>query len=136
MLIYADFNGLDDCSTSGDEVHLDLTSYGTLASLSLNQVRLRVGQHLMLCDPDGLKVMGEIGFDPSCRSARHSGWFASFKRRDIQESTPLEHDYTTHLCFKCRLNLKPYLDKVGRQFNENCPQCGTPVMFSLLPPEN
>lgn len=136
MMIYADFNGLENSSTSPDEVHLDLTGYGTLASLSLHQVRLRVGQHLMLCDSDGLQVMGDIGFDPLRQSSRRSGWFARFKRRDIQEGVPLEHDYATHLCFKCRLNLKLHLDKVGRQFNESCPRCGTPVMFPLLPPGN
>lgn len=136
MLIYADFNGSENSPASPDEVHLDLTGYGTLASLSLHQVRLRVGQHLMLCDPDGLQAMGEIGFDPSQRVSRRSGWFAKFRRRDIHEGTPLEHDYAVHLCFKCRLNLKPHLDKVGRQFNESCPHCGTPVMFPLLPPAN
>ncbi|EGI78234.1 hypothetical protein [Hylemonella gracilis] len=134
MLIYADFNCLEVSPALPDEVHLDLTGYGTLASLSLHQVRLRVGQHLSLCDPDGLQVIGEIGFDPLRRSLRSSGWFAKFKRRDIQEGAPLEHDYATHLCFKCRQNLKPYLDKVGRQFQESCPHCGTPVMFPLLPP--
>lgn len=135
MLIYADFNGLEDSSVSPDEVHLDLTGYGTLASLSLHQVRLHEGQHLRLCDPDGLQVLGEISFDPLRRSMRRSGWFARFKRRDMQEGEPLKHDYAAHLCFKCRLDLKPHLDKVGRQFNESCPNCGTPVMFPLLPPE-
>ena len=134
MLIYADFNGLEDSVASPDEVLLDLTGYGTLASLSLHRVRLRAGQHLMLCDPDGLWVMGEINFDPSRRSSRRSGWFATFQRRGIREGASLQHDYATHLCFKCRLNLKPHLDKVGRQFNEICPHCGTPVMFPLSPP--
>jgi hypothetical protein len=134
MLIYADFNGMEDSGTSPDDVLLDLTGYGTLASLNLHQVRLRVGQHLVLCDPDGLQVVGEVGFDLSRRSSRRSGWFAKFQRHSIQEGTPLEHDFAKHLCFKCRLNLKPHLEKVGRQFNENCPQCGTPVMFPLLPP--
>lgn len=135
MLIYADFNSLEGTSTLTDEVYLDLTGYGTLASLSLHQVRLRVGQHLMLCDPDGLQVRGEIGFDPSRQASHFSGWFARFKRGDIQEGVPLKHDYATHLCFKCRLNLKPYLDKVGQQFDESCPRCGTPIMFPLLPPD-
>lgn len=135
-MIYADFNGLEDSPASPGEARLDLTGYGTLASLSQHQLRLRNGQRLMLCDPDGLQVMGEIGFDPSRRSPRSSGWFARFQRRDIRQGEPLEHDYAPHLCFKCRLNLKPHLEKVGQQFDESCPNCGTPVMFPLLPPGN
>lgn len=130
MLIYADFNGLEHSATSPDEVHLDLTGYGTLASLSQHQLRLRVGQRLTLCDADGLHVVAEIGFDPS----RRSGWFAKFQQRDIREGTPLEHDYATHMCFKCRLNLKPHLDKVGWQFKESRPHCGTSVMYLLMAP--
>lgn len=133
MKIYADFNGLEKCPSS-DEDRLDLTGYGTLASLSYFQVRLRVGLRLMLCDPDGLQVIGDIEFDPLRQSSNCSGWFARFKRGDIQECEPLEHDYSSHLCFKCRLNLEPYLNKVGHQFNEICPNCGTSVMFPLLPP--
>ncbi len=134
MQIYADFNGLEDSAASPDDACLDLTGYGTLASLSLHQVRLRVGQQLTLCDPDGLQVMGEICFDSSRQSRHSSGWYAKFKRSDIQNGAPLEHDYATHLCFKCRRNLELHLDKIGRQFNEKCPYCSTPVMFPLLPP--
>lgn len=54
----------------------------------------------------------------------------------MQEGAPLEHDYATHLCFNCRVDLTPHLGKLGRQFNEACPNCGTPVMFPMLPPEN
>ena len=99
-------------------------------------MRLRVGQHLGFCDPDGLQVVGEVGFDSSRLSSRRSGWFDKFQKHSIREGAPLEHDFTTHRCFECRLNLKPHLDKVGRQLNENCPQCGTPVMFPLLPPDS
>lgn len=65
MLIYADFNGLEIPTHSSDEFFLDLTGYGTLSSLCLHQVQLYVGQRLMLCDPDGLRALAEIGFDPS-----------------------------------------------------------------------
>jgi len=36
MLIYADFNDLEDSDTSPDDFNLDLTGYKTLASLSLH----------------------------------------------------------------------------------------------------
>jgi hypothetical protein len=135
VLIYADFNGLEDCSPADGYVCLDLTGYGTLASLSLQQLRLRVGQHLTLCDPDGLQVAAEIAFDATRVSERCSGWFGRFKRSDIKVGPSLEHNYSVHTCFKCRRNLKPYLGQVGQNFNEICPHCGTPVMFPLLPPE-
>lgn len=135
MLIYADFNGLEDCPAVHGDSCLDLTAYGTLASLSLHRLRLRVGQHLMLCDPDGLQVTAEICFDPTRVSKQSSGWLGRFRRSDIKVCPALEHDLSVHPFFKCRHNLKPYLDQAGRQFNENCPHCGTPVMFPLLPPD-
>ncbi|MBL0283841.1 MAG: hypothetical protein IPQ01_07995 [Zoogloea sp.] len=134
MLIYADFNGLEDSLVDADMAVLDLTGYGTLASLSRHGVQLRVGQRLAFSDFDGLEVVGEIGFDSARVSERSSGWYARFSRGEIKDVSPREHDFATHLCFKCRNDLKPYLDKVGRSFVETCPHCGTPVMAPLLPP--
>lgn len=134
MLIYADFNGLEESRASPDEVYLDLTGYGTLSSLSLHQVCLYVGQQLLLGDPDGLQVKGDICFDPARKATNNSGWYAKFKRHDIQDCEPLEHDYATHLCFTCRKNLEPYLNTRERHYNEYCPYRGTPVMFPMLPP--
>ena len=134
MLIYADFNGLEDSLVDADMAVLDLTGYGTLASLSRHGVQLRVVQRLAFSDFDGLEVVGEIGFDRARVSERSSGWYARFSRGEIKDVSPREHDFATHLCFKCRNDLKPYLDKVGRSFVETCPHCGTPVMAPLLPP--
>jgi hypothetical protein len=53
---------------------------------------------------------------------------------EILEGTPLSYDNNTHLCFKCRKNLKSHLDIIGRQYKEVCPYCGTLVMFPMLPP--
>ncbi len=135
ILIYADFNGLEDCPIDADKVILDLTGYGTLASLSHHQIRLKVGQRFVFSDFDGLEVVGEVDFDSTRISKRSSGWFARFSRSHIKDVPPREHDYSSHLCFKCHSNLKAYLDRIGRNFSETCPHCGTPVMFPLLPPE-
>lgn len=134
MLIYADFNGLEDCPNDADMAALDLTGYGTLASLSHHQVQLRVGQRIVLSDFDSLEVVGELAFDSARVSECSSGWYALFRRNDVEDIPPREYDYSTHLCVKCRSDLKRYLDKVGRNFRETCPHCGTPVMAPLLPP--
>ena len=135
MLIYADFNGLEDCAIDTGTVLLDLTGYGTLASLSHYQLRLRVGQCLLFGDFDSLEVVGEVGFDSARMSNRSSGWYARFSRSDIKHVPPKKHDYSVHVCFKCRSDLRTFLDRVGQNFSETCPYCGTPVMFSLLPPQ-
>lgn len=133
--IYADFNDLEGYASDSSKVLLDLTGYGTLASLSLHKLRLHIGQRLLLSDFDGLEALGEIGFDITRVSKYRSGWFAKFSRSDIKHVLPREHDYSVHMCFKCRRNLRPYLDQVGQNFREECPHCGTPVVFPLLPPE-
>jgi hypothetical protein len=43
MKIYADFNGVEEFDAL---IRLDLSSYGTLASLSFSRIRLQVGQRL------------------------------------------------------------------------------------------
>jgi hypothetical protein len=113
---------------------LDLTGYGTLASLSFHQIALKEGQFFEFVDPDGLSVKGMVFFDNERISKNCSGWFAKFSKADMSESATLDHDYDTHLCFKCRKNIKPHLDTVGRQFCETCPFCGTIVMHPLSPP--
>jgi hypothetical protein len=133
MRIYADFNGIEKCEFDSDLLCLNLTGYGTLASLSFNEVKLFKGQVLELSDPDGTSVFGTVYFDKNKISKNCSGWFAKFREDEISEGEPLKYDKNAHLCFKCRKNIKPHLDMVGRQYKENCPYCGTPIMFPLLP---
>jgi hypothetical protein len=97
-------------------------------------LKLKEGQTLVFCDPDGLSVQGVTYFDKSRVSENCSGWFAKFERNNIAEEEPLEHNYDVHTCFTCRKNIKPHLDMVGQQFNESCLFCGTSVMFPLSAP--
>jgi hypothetical protein len=136
MLIYADFNGIEKCKADPDSVLLNLTGYGTLASLSLHKIKLYEGGTIDLCDPEGLMATGILLFDKTKVSNNSSGWFAQFKRNEISEGEPIDHDYSNHICFNCRENIKKHLDKVGRQFNEVCPYCGTPVMCPLSAPDH
>lgn len=134
MRIYADFNGIEEYDSDSNMLCLNLTGYGTLASLSTCQIVLQEGLLLELADPDGLSIKAMVFFDKERISKNSSGWFARFPKEDMSEGKELDHDYDTHLCFKCRKNIKPYLDEVGRQFSEVCPFCGTSVMYPLSPP--
>ena len=134
--IYADFNGMEVCPDSPDEFCLDLTGYGTLASLSAHEIKLSRGLALTLFDPDGLEVKASVDFDKRRVVTRSSGWYAKFKKSDLRSTDPQVHDYSVHQCFKCRKNIKSYLDGVGRQFREACPYCGTSVMYAMLPPSD
>ena len=134
MKIYVDFNGMESCSPTTNEWCLDLTGYGTLASLSNHGIRLARGMVLTFADPDGLTVNAPVEFDEHRVSKASSGWYAKFKKTDLRNENPIEHDYNLHQCAGCRQNIKPFLDQVGRQYSENCPNCGTSVMFPLSPP--
>lgn len=134
MDVYADFNGLEVCSSAENDLCLDLTGYGTLASLSSYGIRLQQGQEITLADQDGLRVRAKVYFDKGRVSRNSSGWYAKFKKDELTEGAPAQHDFDTHLCFTCRKNLKPHLEKVGQNFAEECPFCGTSIMFPLLPP--
>ncbi len=135
LKIYADFNGVEECPEDPKFASLDLTGYGTLASLSLHKLKLKEDMALTLCDSDGLYVNAKIYFDTTRVSENCAGWFAKFKAQDISEGMPMEHDFDRHICFKCSNNLRPYLDVVGQNFNENCPFCGASVLTPLSPPK-
>lgn len=134
MRIYADFNGIEKCEFDPGLLCLNLTGYGTLASLSFYEIKLSEGLILELSDPDGTSVVGAVFFDNNKIAKNCSGWFAKFRHDEITEGTPLIYDSNTHLCFKCRKNLKSHLDNIGRQYGEECPYCGTPIMFPMSPP--
>lgn len=134
MCIYTDFNSVEEYDSDSNMLCLNLTGYGTLASLSARQIVLEEGQFLELIDLDGLSVRAMVFFDRERKSKNSSGWFAKFPKKDMLEGEELDHDYDTHLCFKCRENIKSYLDEVGRQFSEACPFCGTSVMYPMPSP--
>ena len=136
MQIYADFNGIDQKDDSSGECDMDLTGYGTLASLSTQQIKLREGMILQFFDDDGTTVKGTVYFDPKKITYNCSGWFARFHDDDISYDGPQEFDFQMHLCFSCRHNIKKYIESVGQNFTGTCPHCGTPIMYPLLPPEN
>ena len=136
--IYADFNGIIDCSEETSKSCLALTGYGTIASLSRHQIRLREGMILTFYEPNDIEVEGEVFYDKRIpgKFTSPGQWLALYdseKVRKSQESCDL--DLKQHLCFRCRMDLTSYLKTIGRQYKESCPNCGTDTMFPLLPPE-
>lgn len=134
MNIYADFNGIEQRLLGTMDVAVDMTSYGTLASLSLNKLILRVGQILQLSDEDGLTVEAEVFFDKKRMATNCSGWFAAFTSAKVITRQEMAINFSGHICFSCRRDITWHLDQVGRQYHENCPYCATPVMVPLFPP--
>ncbi|WLI90836.1 hypothetical protein Q4S45_06885 [Massilia sp. R2A-15] len=135
MKIFADFNGTEPCSSDDDKLCLNLTGFGTLASLSRHGVKLRRGMRLTFADSDGLTVTAAVEFDGRRISERSAGWYAIFRKGELRDENPIDHDFQTHFCFKCRNDFKPYLAKFGQRFDVRCPNCGTPVMYPLGPPD-
>jgi hypothetical protein len=136
--IYADFNGVTGCPDETPMTCLFLTGYGTLASLSNHQIRLREGMSLTFYTPGDIEVEGEVFFDKTTPSKFNSlgQWLARFDETEVRNSEEGdEPELMEHLCFNCRLDLTEYLRLIGRQYKESCPSCGTDIMYPLLPPE-
>ena len=135
--IYADFNGC--CTFPNDDTHeyLDLCGYGTIGSLSHEKIRLKEGLTLTFVEPGDIEVEAVVVFMPEQTDRHNHGgkWFAKFRKGSIVESD--EHDYSrlSHVCFNCRFDLEAHFEEVGRQYIELCPECDTPIMYPLSPPD-
>ena len=138
LRVYADFNGVDGVTGEPAMCHLLLTGYGTIASLNNQQIRLREGMRLIFFTPNDIEVEGDVFFDrenPGKFSAVGQ-WKAKYNQDEVRDSIVGEEgDPLKHLCFDCRLDLKDYLKTVGQSYAETCPNCGTDVMYPLLPPD-
>lgn len=136
--IYADFNGVTSCPERISLTCLNLTGYGTLASLSRHQIRLREGMILIFYDPGDIEVEGRVFYDLTNpgKFTSPGRWLAAVDLdlvKDTEDND--ESDLKQHPCFKCRLDLTEYLQIVGRQYKEFCPNCGTSIVYPLLPPD-
>lgn len=133
--IYADFDAVEDHALGDGVCQIDLTGYGTLASLSKHNISLFEGLSLKLSDQDELGVIAEAFFDESRIPPNCSGWFGQFQNSDIFEVKVDGLIEKEHLCFSCRVDISRYLDEVGRNYKEFCPHCGASIMFPMEPPE-
>lgn len=134
MRIYADFNGVEECEAEPQMLRLNLTGYGTLASLSALKMKLKEDQLIEFSDSEGTAALGRTYFDPSRVSNNCSGWFAKFCQSEIHQVEPLEQDNNGHLCFNCGRELESHFAKSGRNYNEVCPFCDCPIMIVMAPP--
>lgn len=133
--IYADFNGITGFLGDSDFEYLDLTGYGTLQSLNSLQIKLKEGMEFIFYEPGDIEVVAEVLFDRTTESkiTTKGRWLARFKKGTIKECEKLDH-FETHPCFNCREDFIPYLKKVGQQYKEICPKCGTSIVYPLTEP--
>jgi hypothetical protein len=135
--VYADFNSIEYSSIDRSVASIDLTGYGTLASLSNQKLRLFEGMKVLLYEPNDIEVEGVAYFDRAQTdpAGRTGKWFARI-HSNIRDSAHPATEHHDHLCFGCGRSLLPHLKAVGQQYAEFCPHCGTSVMAPLAPPEN
>jgi hypothetical protein len=134
--IYADFNGIISLKDKDEYEYLELEGYGTIKSLNSLQVRLEEGMKFIFYEPEDIEVVAEVYFDRTTPSiiSSEGRWLAKFKKGTIRDCNKVENWDEPHPCFNCREDLKPYLKKVGQNYKEKCPKCGTSVCFPLFEP--
>jgi len=132
--VYADFNAIEHQDAGYSR--LPLTGYGTLASLSKQQIRLVEGQELVLYEPSDVECDATVYYDKS--SAGPAGivgeWFARIPRGAFRDCTGDEELTLEHPCSGCGLDLEKNQPVHWRSYHEVCATCGTPVMAPLAPP--
>ena len=133
--IYADFNGITRLLEDDDFEYLDLTGYGTLQSLNSLRIKLKEGMGFIFYEPGDIEVVAEVLFDRTAESkiTTKGRWLARFKKGTIRECKKLDK-FETHPCFNCREDFVPYLKKVGQDYKEICPKCGTSIVYPLTEP--
>ncbi|MFZ6818759.1 hypothetical protein [Undibacterium sp. Ji22W] len=135
--VYADFNSLEYVNEDGSISRLGLTGYGTISSLARQQLRLVEGMPLIFFEANEIEVQGFAHFDNSVRdpAGRIGAWFGVVDQHKVKNVDISEEANFEHPCSHCRASLNEYLKRVGQQYNEYCPNCGTSVMAPLSPPE-
>ena len=137
--IYADFNGIEPYEQDSRYSLLNLTSYGTLASLSENKIRFNEGMELTFFDPEGLIAKGTIIYVKERVSHNCSGWFAKVANDGIFDSEDCEFNYGDTDC--------RFFDDDGYQFIDDGsvysvetisfepdPGCGSNTCFDSFKP--
>lgn len=132
--VYADFNAIEH-QDAGCSL-LPLTGYGTLASLSRQQIRLVEGQELVLFEPNEVECEATVYYDRS--SVGPAGivgeWVARIPTGAFRGCTEAEQPTLEHPCSGCGLDLEKYQPVNWRSYHEVCSKCGAPVMALLAPP--
>jgi hypothetical protein len=133
--IYADFNNIGKCYSDPAFDCLDLNGYGTLLSLNSQKILLREGDKYIFFEANDIEVEGEVYFERNISSIfSNSGkWFAKISREEIRETKEILLT-DKFPCFNCGFDMNPTLIEKGRNFNEKCPHCATPITFALSDP--
>lgn len=136
--IYADFNGITTYEDDSEYTYLDLCGYGTICDLNRFKIKLKEGMKLTFYEPNDIKVEAIICF-MSTETDNHNPngkWFGKFKMDDVRDSTrDLELKFS-RICFNCDFDFENHTETIARQYNELCPECGTSIMYALMPPKD
>ena len=133
--VYADFNGLRYVNDDHSEAILLLTGYGTLASLARQRIRLAEGLRLVFFEPTDIECEGVAHFEASIAdpAGRAGSWVARIKCEDIRDCAQAETGWD-HPCIECGTDFVKAFGRIGGNYREDCPACGTSVMAPMAPP--
>jgi hypothetical protein len=136
IYIYADFNSCIKCLSDPIYECINLTSYGTLKSLNTQKIFLKEGSKYIFFEPQDIEVEGEVYFERKIPSiiSNEGTWFAKIFKEEIKESKRVMDDFDIFPCFKCGFDMNIIFKEKGRQYNEICPMCNTPITYVLSNP--
>ncbi len=135
--VYADFNGIEYSQDQESLDSLEITGYGTLASLSRQKIQLKEGMELTLVTPNDIECEVIVKFNEkvSCPSGAMGAWVAYFNHNNIRDCVDVECEDFSHPCFNCGLELESHFKLVGRHYKESCPACGVSIMAPMAKPK-
>ena len=136
--IYADFNALEGAAEGAPFAEMEITGYGTLASLARQRVRLIEGMELLLFEPNDIECRAVAHFDAFRRdpAGRIGAWVARIPTPvTVRDSTQAEEPSGEHPCMVCGGNFADQFASFGRNYTETCAYCGASVMAPMAPPD-
>ena len=136
--IYADFNAFQGAVEGEAFAELELTGYGTLASLAKQRIRLKEGMELLLFEPNDIECSAVAHFDASRKdpAGRIGAWVARIPTPVmIRDSTQPEEPSGEHPCIVCGGDFKEQFATRGRNYIETCLYCEASVMAPMAPPD-
>jgi hypothetical protein len=136
--IYADFNALGNVGEGELFAEMDLTGYGTLASLARQRLRLKEGMEFFLFEPNDIECRAVAHFDPTRidPAGRVGSWVARIPSPvTTRQSEQPEANSNEHPCIVCGSDFADEFAKVGRHYTEECAKCGASVMEPMAPPK-
>ena len=134
--IYADFNALNPHADDAI-VEMQITGYGTLASLARQKLRFTEGMAMVVYEPMDIECEATAHYDSLLKdpAGRPGAWVVRLNPTNIRESVQSQDNNGEHPCIICGHDFKVSFAR-GRNYTEHCVSCGASVMEPLAPPYN